>query len=167
MFEFLSQIITRTPIWVWAILAALIFLGVKALRPRTVKRFTVLIAPIAFLLLGLTSSRGAIGFAAWGAAFLAVAVFTVFVWKPTAGARYVPEGDQLHLPGSVVPMILMLAIFLLNYIINVTLAVNPALRGELVWQVGPGVVLGALSGLFAGRALTQYQMNAVSSAIRI
>lgn len=167
MFEFLSQIITRTPIWVWAILAALIFMGAKALRPRTVKRYTVLIAPIAFLMLGLTSSRGTIGFASWGISLLAVASFTFFVWKPTAGARYVPEGDQLHMPGSVVPMVLMLAIFLLNYIINVTLAMNPALRNELLWQVGPGIVLGALSGLFAGRALTMFRMNAVTSAITI
>lgn len=165
MFEFLSQILTRTPSWVWVILAVLIFMGIRALRPRTIKRFTVLIAPIAFLILGLTSSRGAMGFAAWGASLLAVAAFTFFVWKPTAGARYLPEGDQLHLPGSVVPMILMLAIFLLNYAINVTLAVNPALRSELVWQIGPGVVLGALSGLFAGRAFTMYRMNTVSSTV--
>lgn len=167
MFEFLSQIISRTPIWVWAILAALIFMGGKALRPRTVKRYTVLIAPIAFLMLGLTSSRGTIGFASWGISLLAVASFTFFVWKPTAGARYVPEGDQLHMPGSVVPMVLMLAIFLLNYIINVTLAMNPALRNELLWQVGPGIVLGALSGLFAGRALTMFRMNAVTSATTV
>jgi NhaP-type Na+/H+ and K+/H+ antiporter len=167
MFEFLTQIVTRTPIWVWAILAALIFLGAKALRPRTVKRFTVIIAPIAFLILGLTSSRGTLGFASWGISLVAAAAFTFFIWKPTAGARYVPEGDQLHMPGSAVPMILMLAIFLLNYIINVTLAINPALRSELLWQVGPGVVLGALSGLFAGRALTMYRMNKVSSAITV
>jgi hypothetical protein len=167
MFEFLTQIVTRTPIWVWAILAALIFLGAKALRSRTVKRFTVIIAPIAFLILGLTSSRGTLGFASWGISLVAAAAFTFFIWKPTAGARYVPEGDQLHMPGSAVPMILMLAIFLLNYIINVTLAINPALRSELLWQVGPGVVLGALSGLFAGRALTMYRMNKVSSAITV
>ena len=167
MFEFLSQILTRTPIWVWAILAALIFLGTQSLRPRTVKRFTVVIAPIAFLILGLTTSRGTIGFASWGFALLAAASFTFFIWKPTSGARYVPEGDQLQMPGSVVPMILMLTIFLLNYIINVTLAVNPALRAELAWQVGPGIVLGALSGLFAGRALTMFRLNTVTSAIAV
>ncbi len=163
MFEFVSQIVTRTPIWVWIILAALVFLGTQALRTRTVKRFTVLIAPIAFLILGLVSSRGTVAFAAWAIALLAVGTFTFFVWKPTAGARYVPEGDRLQMPGSVVPMLLMLTIFILNYAINVTLAINPALRSELVWQIVPSVVLGVLSGLFAGRALTMYRLNTATS----
>jgi hypothetical protein len=163
MFEFFTQIISRTPMWVWVILAALVFMGTKALRPRVVKRFTVLIAPVAFLVLGLVSSRGAITLVAWVISLFTVAVFTHFFWKSTAGACYVPEGDRLHLPGSFMPMTLMLSIFWVNYVINVTLAINPSLRGEFAWEVGPGLVLGALSGLFAGRALTMFRMNTLKS----
>lgn len=163
MGEFISQVLKGTPVWVWAILVTLIVLGIKQLQPRTVKRYSVLIAPIAFLFVGLTAAgRGPVGFAAWALTLLSVAAFTFFVWQPTGGARYDAKTDRLSMPGSVVPMIFMLSIFLLNYVINVTLAINPALRGELVWQVGPAVILGALSGVYFGRAATLFRMNRVS-----
>jgi len=160
MSEFFFQLVKNTPVWVWAILAALIALGARQLRERTVKRFTVLIAPAAFMLLGLVSgSRAGVGLAAWAAAFAGVAAFTHFVLRPTGGARYEAEGDRIVTPGSVVPMLLMLSIFVLNYAINVTLAIHPEHRAELAWQVGPALIMGVLSGVFAGRAATLFRMN--------
>jgi hypothetical protein len=162
MGEFVGQVLKGTPAWVWAILVALIVLGVKQLRTRVVSRYSVLIAPVVFLFVGLMGAgRGPVGFTAWALTLLATAAFTFFLWQPTGGARYDASTDRLHLPGSVIPMLLMLAIFLLNYVINVTLAINPALRSELVWQVGPAIVLGALSGVFFGRAATLFRMNRV------
>ena len=163
MSEFAIQILKGTPIWVWAILAALIYLGGRQLKPRVVKRFSVLIAPVAFLFVGLMAAgRGPVGFATWALSLLTLAAVTFFIWRPTAGARYEANGDRLHMRGSAVPMMIMLAIFLLNYVINVVLAINPALRAELAWQVVPALILGALSGLFIGRAASLFHMNRVS-----
>ena len=163
MGEFISQVLKGTPAWVWAVLVALIVLGVKQLRARTVSRYSVLIAPVVFLFVGLMAAgRGPLGFSAWALMLLAAAAFTFSEWQPTAGARYDVSTDRLNLPGSVIPMLLMLAIFLLNYVINVTLAINPALRAELPWQVGPAIILGALSGVFIGRAATLFRMNRLS-----
>lgn len=160
MGEFISQILKGTPAWVWAILVALVVLGVRQLRPRVVTRYSVLIAPVVFLFIGLMSAgRGPIAFAVWALTLIACAGVTFFVWQPTGGARYDATSDRLHLPGSVLPMLLMLSIFLLNYAINVALAIKPALRAELSWQVGPAIILGALSGLFIGRAATLFRMN--------
>ena len=160
MGEFISQVVKGTPVWVWAILVSLIVLGVNQLRTRNVSRYSVLIAPVVFLFVGLMAAgRGPVGFSVWALTLLASAASTFFVWQPTGGARYDASTDRLNLPGSVFPMLLMLAIFLLNYVINVALAINPALRSELVWQVGPAVILGALSGVFIGRALTLFRMN--------
>ena len=69
------------------------------------------------------------------------------------------------MPGSIVPMLLMLSIFLFNYVISVALAINPAFRSELVWQVGPALILGALSGIFIGRAATLFRMNRLYQSI--
>ena len=163
MSEFAIQILKNTPIWVWAILAALIYLGGRQLKPRVVKRFSVLIAPVAFLFVGLMAAgRGSVGFAAWAVSLLSIAAITFFVCQPTHGARYEANGDRLHMPGSVAPMMFMLAIFLLNYAINVVLAIHPAYRGELAWQVVPALILGALSGVFIGRAASLFRMNRVS-----
>ena len=163
MGEFVSQVLKGTPGWVWGILVALIVLGVNQLRARVVSRYSVLIAPVVFLFVGLMAAgRGPIGFSAWALTLLAIAAFTFFVWQPIGGARYDASVDRLNLPGSVIPMLLMLAIFLLNYAINVVLAINPELRSELPWQIGPAIILGALSGVFLGRAATLFRMNRVS-----
>lgn len=160
MGEFISQVLKGTPVWVWAILVALIGLGVNQLRTRVVSRYSVLIAPVIFLFVGLMAAgRGPMGLSVWALTLLATAAFTFLVWQPTGGARYDASIDRLNLPGSLIPMLIMLAIFLLNYVINVTLAINPALRSELAWQVGPAIILGALSGVFFGRALTLFRMN--------
>ena len=160
MGEFIVQVLKGTPVWVWAILVALIVLSVKQLKTRVVKRYTVLIAPVAFLFVGLMAAgRGQVGFSAWAVTLLATAALTFFVWQPIGSARYDASSDQLNLPGSPIPMLLMLSIFLLNYVVNVTLAINPALRNELAWQVIPAVILGALSGVFMGRAATLFRMN--------
>ena len=162
MSEFAMQILKNTPIWVWAILAALIYLGSRQLKARVVKRYSVLIAPVVFLFVGLMASgRGPVEFATWALTLLTLATVTFFVGRPTAGARYEANGDRLHMPGSAVPMTIMLAIFLLNYVINVVLAINPSYRSELVWQVVPALILGALSGVFIGRAATLFCMNRV------
>ena len=163
MGEFVSQVLKGTPTWAWAILVSLIVLGVNQLRARVVSRYSVLIAPVIFLFVGfMAAGRGPVGFTAWALTLIATAAFTFFVWQPTGSARYDARTDRLNLPGSVIPMLLMLAIFLLNYVINVALAINPALRSEMIWQVGPAIILGALSGVFIGRALTLFRMNRLS-----
>lgn len=160
MGEFLVQVVKGTPIWVWGILLALVVIGVKQLQPRVVTRYSVLIAPIVFLLIGLVSAgRGMVAFVAWVVALLSLAAFTLRVWKPTARARYDAAVDRLHLPGSPLPLVIMLSIFLLNYVVNVTMAINPALRSVMAWQVVPAILLGALSGVFLGRAATLFSMN--------
>ena len=160
MGEFIRQVLKGTPIWAWAILVALIVLGINQLRARVVSRYSVLIAPVIFLFVGLMAAgRGPIGFSAWALTLIATAAFTFFVWQPTGSARYDARTDRLTLPGSVIPMLLILAIFFLNYVINVALAINPARRSEMIWQVGPAIILGALSGVFIGRALTLFRMN--------
>ena len=160
MGEFIVQVLKGTPVWVWVILAALVVLSARQLKTRVIKRYTVLIAPVVFLLVGLMAAgRSPLGLSVWAVSLLTSAALTHFVWQPVGGARYDAGTDRLNLPGSVIPMFLMLSIFLLNYVINVALAIKPALRGEFVWQIGPAVLLGALSGVFIGRAATLFRMN--------
>jgi hypothetical protein len=112
MFEFLQQVLRGTPTWVWAVLALLVALGARQLRPRVVKRETVLIAPIGFLILGLvTSGRHGLGFVVWLVTFIAIASFTLLVWRPIGRARFDAVQDRLHLPASAIPLVIMLSIF--------------------------------------------------------
>ena len=72
-----ADIIFNTPIWVWALLCLLLFLGIRALRPTTSPLWRVGILPAVFfvwglyslvMLYGLTLARAAPGPSRWPAA---------------------------------------------------------------------------------------------------
>ena len=48
------RILINTPVWVWPLLAYLIWQGAQALRPRTQPIWRMLIVPLVFFLMGLS-----------------------------------------------------------------------------------------------------------------
>jgi len=52
--KFAWQILTHTPIWVFPLLAWLVWQGIKAMRPRTVTIWRSLIVPAIFIVWGLS-----------------------------------------------------------------------------------------------------------------
>jgi hypothetical protein len=153
----LIEIVRFTPPWVWGLLAALLALGLWQTRPRQVARAQLLGLPLALLGLGLWSQRS--GFAAqpaalaiWLAALGALLALGRRLPRP-AGARWHAAAARLHLPGSWLPMALIVGIFVLRYGVAVGQALHPA------WRSAPEVLLpvaamyGAIAGLLLGRAL--------------
>jgi hypothetical protein len=157
------EILSHTPIWVWGLLAALLALGWSQTRTRHVAPPRLLILPLVLMGLGLTSM--APGFAAvpltaavWLLALLAGAALLASR-APSAGAQWLPTEQRLQLPGSWVPMLLIIVIFSLRYSANVGMAFNPG------WRSAPEVLLplsllyGGLSGFFLGRALGLFKLT--------
>ncbi len=152
--QIVGMILSHTPVWVWGLLVMLLALGVMYLRERRVSRARLALVPVGLAALsisGVLSSFGAAGVAAWGLGVaLAFALNTRLRW--TQGARR--EGGVFVLPGSGLPMLLMLAIFVLNYTVNVwrAMAAQGAAAPSLAVGLGFSVLFGALSGLLAARA---------------
>ena len=153
----LLMILSNTPLWVWALLAALVALGYLQTRQRRVTRVQLLALPLALLALGLWSM--APGFAAQPLAVLLWAAALVLGgalgWRIARRSRAVWLADvqRLQLPGSWLPMLLVLAIFSLRYSVGVSQAMHPELRAAVGLQFPLALLFGALSGLFTGRAL--------------
>ncbi len=154
---FLMMILSHTPPWVWGLLAALLALGLLQTRTRQVARAQLLAPPLALLGLGLWSL--AQGFAAqpvaaltWLAGLAGFIGLGLRLPRP-AQARWLPEQCRLQLPGSWVPMALIVAIFCLRYAAGVSLALHPQWRSDAAVQLTLALMFGALSGLFLGRAL--------------
>ena len=148
-------ILSHTPGYVWAILAALVVLGSVQLRTQRMSRNRLLIAPVAMGALSLWSATAAFGarpavVAAWlvgiGAALLANRALR---WPREFGS----DGDAHVVAGSAWPLVLMLAIFALRYAVAVTLVFHREWRGEALFSVSLTLFYGALSGLFTARAL--------------
>jgi len=163
-------ILSHTPVWVWGLLAALMALGFSQTRQRRLAPSRLLILPLVLLGLGLWSM--APGFKAlplstlvWLAALGAGAA--LLAGRPArAGAVWLPAEGRLQLPGSWMPMLLILGIFSLRYAANVGMAMNPGWRSA-PWVLLPLALLyGGLSGLFLGRALALLKLTRVPAADR-
>jgi hypothetical protein len=154
----LLQILQHTPLWVWGLLAALVALGASQTRDRdmTLTRITVL--PFVMLALSFSGVSSAFGrvpvaFAAWAVGVvLALVLARRFI--PVRGAAWSPATRLLHVPGSWLPMALILCLFAIKYLAGVSLAMQPALGIDSQFASGCSLAYGFFSGVFLGRALS-------------
>lgn len=150
----LNQILTNTPLYVWAILALLIARGVIALRTRDVAMRKLFIIPLVMLALSLFDiaakfGLGGIGFATW----VATMAVTLALLVQFGGARIAPAAKPGHVVvrGSVFPLAMMMAIFATKYVTSVAVAVQPHLRDNLGFTLAVCALFGVFSGYFLGR----------------
>lgn len=160
----IQQIISHTPLYVWAILALLVQRGVSASRDREVSVGKLCVIPLvmaALSLQGIASAFGMHGVAplAWLAGALAAAALQ---WRMGAPAGVTADAARgtLRQPGSWTPLALMLSIFCMKYALAVSLAMTPGLRHAPLFTLAVCALYGVFSGVFAGnllRSLAVYQ----------
>ena len=153
----LIQILRGTPVWVWGLLAALVTVGLTQSMPRRIGARRAMIVPglmLALSLGGVATTFGArpLALAAWAAGIALAIVFGLEAVAPR-GARWVREAARFELPGSWLPMALILGLFCIKYGVGVGLAFAPALAENTAFEVGIALAYGAFSGLFAARAI--------------
>jgi hypothetical protein len=148
-----SQILSHTPLWVWALLAVLISRGVAALKERPFRVAAVLLFPLVMVaggIFGMVNRYGAdrAVLACWAAGFLSVAAI---------GYLSVPEGAVFgtrakpRQVGSAVPLVMILSIFVVKYALEIAFAMRPDIIGEAPASLAVALLLGGLAGLMAGR----------------
>lgn len=153
MIEFLSNVISHTPFWVWLLLCGLLTIGVRALSPYSTSRSRVLVLPIVLAAIGVVSAgRQGVGLIVWVVSLLLALVVSGH-WRASAPrVHYDTMTDRIHFGGSVGPLLLMLTVFVCSYTLQVLFALKPDLRQSLAWQVVPAMAFGGLTGgLFARR----------------
>lgn len=140
----IQQILLHTPTWVWALLAALMWLGFNQTFTRTVSIKRMTITPLAMVALSLYGTANAFGanpqvLLAWmlSASLLA----TLVLQQPLPQAtHYNGATRRFVVPGSWVPLALILSIFITKYFVEASLAMH------LVWAQNSafGLVVGGL-----------------------
>lgn len=165
--EMLLTIVQRTPPWVWGVLAALLLLGASQMRPRNAGLQRVFALPVGMAAFSIVSLAAAFGSAvpapalaaAWVLAGATVAGLGLWLRpRPPAGTRYDAAQRHFSLPGSAVPLLLILALFLTRYVVNVELALQPALARDAGFALQVAALYGAFSGLFALRAARLWRL---------
>lgn len=153
----LLQILLHVPAWVYAIFVLLAAYGAWQLRERTLTLARVLgvaggmVGLGAFgVLAGFGTAAGSLA-AAVASALAAVAVVTRLPLPE--GTRFDAASGRFTVPGSVVPLLLMMGIFLTKFAVGVALALHSQLRSDATFALVIPAVYGAFSGTFLARAL--------------
>ncbi|HKW82165.1 MAG TPA: DUF6622 family protein, partial [Burkholderiaceae bacterium] len=107
-----------------------------------------------------TFAHATIAILAWATGVIAAIALGRPLLK-ARGARWSSETGLLHVPGSWLPLALMVALFLVKYGVGVTLAMHHAMAADTTFGACCGLAYGAFSGLFAARALS---LRSVASA---
>jgi hypothetical protein len=153
----LLQIITHTPLFVWALLAGLVALGWRQTRTRQVVPRQVLMLPAAMLGLGLWSLVPGLqtnpSVALLWLAALALGAAGGLRTPQVPGTAWLADEGHFRVPGSWVPMGFIVVIFMMRYALGAGTALHPEWRADLSVQGPLAGLFGALAGLSLGRAL--------------
>ena len=156
------DIVRYTPVWVWGLLLALIALGLSQAFPRrvTLRRTMVLpLALLAFSLYGVVSRFGALPapLLAWGVGLAGALVATQGRFD-NAAVRFDPASRSFQLPGSWLPLVLMVGLFALKFAAGVLAATHPDVVREAGFALPASTAFGAASGIFLARAMTLWAL---------
>ncbi|MEO8247921.1 MAG: DUF6622 family protein [Burkholderiales bacterium] len=156
----LLQILAHTPKWVFFLFAGLLWLGINQMFSRDARLGRVLGIAIGMVALSLYGTIAAFGgsehslvlaLGAWIATASATVGWLLSQEVP-AGTHYDAANRRLTLPGSIVPLALMMGIFFAKYGVAVATVLHPQLPANATFALVCGALYGAFSGGFAGRA---------------
>ncbi|WP_409192107.1 DUF6622 family protein [Bradyrhizobium sp. RDM4] len=150
---FAYQILIHTPLWVWILLAYLVWQGIQSMQPRKVPIWRALILPVVFIAWGLSR----LGFwhqdgqwppVAWIGAALVLFPIGVLTRRPFDVDH---KTGEIIRPGSVFGLIRNLVVFALQYTVSVISAID---AGDRVLAIIVGrAISGATAGYFIGSAV--------------
>ncbi len=154
-------ILQHTPIWVFGLFIGLVFLGYSQTKTRLLSVKRLIIFPLVMLVLsalGIASSFGLhlLGFALWMLGIGAAYALNLVIKSPK-GATYLSDEQLFRLPGSWLPMVLIMVIFFTKYLVGVLLALHPEIVHTPTFLISACLVFGLSSGFFLARALHVYQ----------
>lgn len=159
-----TDFIAHIPVFVWALLAFIVLSGVRLSRPTSMPAWRLILIPLLWLALGAWGLDRHFGWLtmtalAWVAG-LAGGVALVRASRWPGGARFDAANQRFLVPGSWLPLALMVGIFASKFALGVGLALHPE------WAVRPGLPVamlhlgfGLCSGALIGRSLNVLRLR--------
>jgi hypothetical protein len=155
-----SEILAKTPVWIYPLLSGLIVLGLIQTKDRSMGWLRTVLIPFGFLIFSLYGVLSSFGLHAattllWLGGVLAGAAVGMALGvtaQPSSTAR------QVVVKGSWVPMAMIMGIFLTKYSVGVATALQvPALQtAQSAYLIS--LLYGVFSGVFVGRAVLVLRM---------
>lgn len=149
----LITILAKTPIYAWVILVLLIKRGIKATKDSVLSLKRMLIFPIVFIVWGL--EKVILGFA-----FPVISILTYMGMALIATAigyvlyrhfrQFYVSDHLIYRSGTYLPMMIMMLNFLVKYILNVVMDIQPKICANLTFNFLYAVICGFLIGISIG-----------------
>jgi hypothetical protein len=151
-------IVQHTPAWVWAMFTALVAIGLTQTRAREMGLLRITVLPLLLIALSLSGVFRAFGHApvalgGWGAGLGAALVFVRHA-VAVRGASWSQATRTLRVPGSWLPLVLIVGLFAIKYFAGASLALHPALAHDAAFGGACSFAYGAFGGTFLARALS-------------
>jgi uncharacterized membrane protein len=162
-FPMLLPILRGTPVWAWALLAALVVLGLAQVRNRSASLGRVSGLPVGLTVFSLWAAIAAFGRSplfpeVLGLWLLGAGTMLALIGAGQSAARYDADTRRYALPGSWIPLALFLGVFLARYVVAVRLALHPGLAFDRGFVLPVAALYGAFSGIFLGRAVQLWRL---------
>src|SRR5256885_9751116 len=120
-------ILRHTPVWVWALLGTLIVFGLSQTRPQTIGRARAILLPLVMVLFSLngalsTFTQMPVALVGWLAGYwLALGIAGAAV--AVRGASWLQASRQFQIPGSWVPLLLIVSLFATKYGVGICVTI--------------------------------------------
>jgi hypothetical protein len=164
-----ADIVHGTPTWVWILLIFLLIRGAKAMHANTAPLSRLAIIPLIFAGMGIahllhSPLAGWSDGIMWIAGLLAGIAAGIFQASRT---RFIvdPVARTVMLPGSLVPLMLILATFAVKFWLGFEMATTLDMASLATYTLIGAAVSGVIAGMFAGRWLTYWKAIAASPAL--
>ncbi len=149
--------LAKIPLWVFFVLALLLYLGFRPSRTRQVAPVTMVMVAAAMFgisLFGVTTAFGARPYAliAWTTGLVAALALGPRVFGPR-GMALVPESSSVEVAGSWLPLALMMGIFVAKFAQGFTTGLGSPIVSQPWFVATESLFLGLLSGGFVVRAI--------------
>ena len=153
----LIQIIKHTPPWVFVLFFVLLAFGYFQHKDRTYGLGKVAILPMVMIALSFWGVLSAfaisfIGILCWAIGIGTAALPGIKINRPQ-GVLYSPQTKLVSVPGSWIPLIVMMTIFFIKYTVGVIHARRLPVMGEPIFIAVISLCYGVLSGIFLARAV--------------
>jgi hypothetical protein len=150
------QVLSNTPTWVFALFFGLLALGLMQTRTRRVGRIPAFILPAGMITLSLAGINSSFGLrpvplTSWAIA-LALAALLGYSKFRDKRVEYDATATQFLVPGSWMPLFVIMAIFFAKYTYAVMHAFNAEVVSAPLFVTALSGIYGLLSGYFAARA---------------
>ena len=150
------EIILNTPIYIWPLLAYILFVGIKALKTRQVPLSKLVIVPVLFAVWSSYSLFARYGMdssiaSSWSLK-MGLGIFLGYLTMNKISLKFDKEKKLVELPGTLHSLIAPLLLFSVRYSLGVLYTLHPDWQGHSTLLAFEGIAT-VISASFVGRLL--------------